>query len=399
MSEEQDYARRALRLLDEEPDWPSIVDLDRAVVEGRRQVRRRTAVRITAAAVAVGLAAGGAAGTVAHRHAGTPLSGGPQASASVAVQAPTAPSACVAHLLPVPKGHQGIVVMGGDPDGRYLVGRSVDASGRHHPLLWTDGTLRDLDPVGTVSEVDGIAVNSSGTVAWSSGRTWLYRGGNVTPLTAADGYRVMRLDPAGGLLAVDGRLRLLSLPAGGAPAVRDLQALDPIGTGTVFAVGADGTAVGRAVTGTSAQQATRGAVWRADGSFALLPVPGQDNAARPMAVAGDWAGGSSWTVPSPEPTNASDPANGVRWNLTTGNAEKVPGIARVEGVNRYGWLVGEDSHTVPVAVLGDHVVHLPVPAGAEPIGSMAVTVSDDGRVVGGQVSLPDTVAAARWTCG
>jgi len=52
-----------------------------------------------------------------------------------------------------------------------------------------------------------------------------------------------------------------------------------------------------------------------------------------------------------------------------------------------------------VAVLGDHVLTLPLPAGADAKGSNAMTVSDDGQVIGGEAFLNGTATAVRWVCG
>ena len=52
-----------------------------------------------------------------------------------------------------------------------------------------------------------------------------------------------------------------------------------------------------------------------------------------------------------------------------------------------------------MAVLGDHVLTLPLPAGADVKGSNATTVSDDGQVIGGEAFLNGTATAVRWVCG
>ncbi|MDW5326473.1 sigma factor [Plantactinospora sp. KLBMP9567] len=56
----------------------------------------------------------------------------------------------------------------------------------------------------------------------------------------------------------------------------------------------------------------------------------------------------------------------------------------------------------PAVLAGERPVLLPLPDGAVPgrAGPAAVSVSDDGRVVGGLVSVgpDDATAAVRWTC-
>lgn len=437
MEQDEGFARRALQLLDEEPDWPSLVDIQRAVADGRRLERRRTAVRVGAATVAVGLLAGGVGAAVGlGNRTGPdlvavpptgPASVDPSAAASVAAQAPPAPTSCTVNLLPVPKGAASTVVSGGDPSGRYLVGHSSDAAGRQHPLLWTDGELRTLDPTGADGNIIGMAVNASGTVAWTAAQSpdgtggyhvYEYRDGKVSRLDAADGYRVVRVDPAGDIYALDVYLgapasggagttpdsashRLLTLSAGGSSSVRDLQQDDTLGPAAVLAVADDGTAVGLAAVGSGpiGYGNSHAAVWHA-GTMTVLVPPNAGYAARPTAIAAGWVGGSSWPLASPAPNQTSEePATGVRWNTRTGAAERISGIYRIEDINQYGWAVGEASDMHPVAVLGEHVITLPLPGGANPITSSARTVSDDGRVIGGQVSVPkDEATAVRWTC-
>jgi uncharacterized membrane protein len=425
MEQDEEYARRALRLLDEELDWPSLVDIDRALADGRRRERRHTAMRVGAATVAVGLVAGGLAGTVVKPQAAPP-SGGvsvePSGIAAVAEQAPPAPTSCAAHPLPVPPGYHSTIVMGGDPTGRYLVGSSIDAGGRYHPLLWTDGAPRMLDPAGTGFEVDGIAVNASGAVAWSAGQAvFAYRDGKVSPVDAAKGYTVMHIDPVGDIYVTDGAglktkpgaapQRLLSVPAAGSGSARELQRVDTR-QAVVLTVDDDGTAAGLTAVGSGplSYGNSHATVWR-DGTMTVLAPPYAGNAARPTASADGWIGGLSWPVPSQAPSVAPNPAPtpiqdqtpdvsgiAVRWNLRTGTTEQLPGIHDVKGINRYGWVVGVTRDGRPVAVLGDRVVTLPLPPGAEPKGSIATTVSDDGRVIGGEAPMRDTVTAVRWTC-
>jgi hypothetical protein len=169
------------------------------------------------------------------------------------------------------------------------------------------------------------------------------------------------------------------------------------------AVDDDGTAVGLAAVGSGpiGYGNSHVAVWRA-GTMTVLVPPDAGYAARPTAIADGWIGGPSWPLTSqtPNPKAEYESGTAARWNPRTGAAERIPGMLDVQGMNRYGWAVGQgagpDPH--PVAALGDRVLTLPTPAGADPVGSAAVTVSDDGRVIGGQVPMPGTVTAVRWTC-
>jgi hypothetical protein len=255
MDDVADGARRLLRQLDTEPRHPSRVDLDRILVDGRRRLRvRAMAMSASVAAAAVLLAGVGLVTLVRHTGPAPSVAVLDTPSQSPAVTQPPAPTRCVGQLLPVPPNHQGVLVMGTDPTGRYLVGRSVDKAGRYHPLLWTDGALTVLDVRGSDGEVDGIAVTSSGIVVWSNSTAsptgyreyqWRYEDGKVTKLDNAAGYQVMAVGDDGTVFAVDQgqatppkgepgewRVRLLMLPPDDRPAeVRDLQAVDAVGPG------------------------------------------------------------------------------------------------------------------------------------------------------------------------
>ncbi|GAB3968933.1 hypothetical protein [Plantactinospora veratri] len=83
------------------------------------------------------------------------------------------------------------------------------------------------------------------------------------------------------------------------------------------------------------------------------------------------------------------------------------GLAWAAAINRHGWLAGfvrnASGVETPAVLAGDRPFALPMPAGAVPgkEGPAAVSLSDDGRVVGGSVSVaPDdaATAAVRWTC-
>src|SRR5262245_35109358 len=102
MGAEMDRVEELLRRLDEEPPTPSVVDVHRAVVDGRRRSRVRAIVGTTVAGLAATLAT---AGTVAVVQAGAP-----QRSPFVVATdvhsvpsrpaAPKGPSACTVAVLP-----------------------------------------------------------------------------------------------------------------------------------------------------------------------------------------------------------------------------------------------------------------------------------------------------------
>jgi hypothetical protein len=413
-----------LRRLDSEPSVPSIVDIERAVTDGRRRARVRAVAGTAAAGLAVMMAVAGTAAVVRTTRPHRTPSPAAAATSAPATRpaAPAEPQQCAVRVLPAPAEYAGIVTMGMDPTGRYQVGRAVGPDNRYHPLLWTDGVLTQLDRQGTDAEVDGIVANASGVVVWTSAtmasqtqrieRTWRWENGEVAEVTAAKGYVVKAITAGGDLYAVDEEMfrpsqaRLLTVPVNGSPSVRELSG------GGVSAVDVGGTAVGVARTYVGGDLVESAAVWLPDGSMRLLPAA---DGYGPNVLADDvdngWVVGHTWKGGIPKPSKGSDSGSGsgsglalpsmvaLRWDLTTGARQTYPDVVAAYGVNRYGWFGGQDRSGHPVVVFGDRTLVLPTPNHADlGAGTAATFLSDDGHVVGGQVGLPETVAAVRWTC-
>jgi hypothetical protein len=111
-----------------------------------------------------------------------------------------------------------------------------------------------------------------------------------------------------------------------------------------------------------------------------------------MQVTGDWAVGmAAGQTP-------------VRWNLNTGAADRIDGVAGVTpGVSADGSVAHVDAAGRAVVRGPDGTVRtLPVPAGREVVDRLRM--SDDGRTVLGALRVPATsdvpeaVEAVRWTC-
>jgi hypothetical protein len=412
----ENRARQLLRQLDTEPRGPSRVDLARIVADGRRRLRvRAMALGSGVAAAALLLASVGVVALIRQAGPAPSVAILDTPPPSPAPTQPAAPTGCVGQLLPSPSGSREVTVLGTDPTGRYVVGRSVDKVGRYRPLLWTDGALTVLDRQGSDGEVDGMAVTASGTVVWSSSAAsptgyreniWRYEDGKLTRLDRGAGYRVMAVDDDGTVLALDQststgpkvepRVRLLALPADGRPErVRDLQALDTVGRARVVAVDGAGTAVGIAddATGVPGLGPARAVAWPADGPMRSLPAPDDPSVSTwAGAVSGDWVVGMAGDV-------KSRPIRAVRWDLRTGAGQWVDQLSRATAVNRYGWLAGTDPRQRPVLLVGDQAVPLPVPPGAtDGKGLAPTTVSDNGRTVAGLAAVGGTLSAVRWSC-
>ncbi len=410
--------------LDGDPPEPSTVELDRAVRDGRRRVRRRAVVTGAAAVVTVLATVTATSILAGSGHRQRPAEDGtvaasPSDPAAAVDVGPPVPGDCTAQVLPAPPGYTGIVVMGMDPTGRYLVGRGFSPDRRYHALLWTDGQLSTLDPNGTLAEVGGIAVNSAGVVAWSSSEqvrdgyvrtSWRYTGGQSVKLNVPPDFVVSAVTGAGDVLAVSAQFAtsghwLNLLAAGGALAVHEVSATQPV---HLRKVDLDGAVVANEdpTAPRPDDSAALAMAWTPDGSAHPLTAP---NGYAPDTVAndvsGDWVVGNTRTFTGKDPAEArrqqaTEKSAAIRWNLRTTQRRAFPDLSTAQGVNRYGWFTGADTASRPVAVFGDQVRVLPLPAHAEAgAGTFGTAISDDGRIIAGQANLPKTVAAVRWSCG
>jgi hypothetical protein len=414
-----------LRRLNDEPPIPSIVDIGRAMTDGRRRARIRAAAGSSGVVLAVVMAVAGTSAVVraGRPHPARPVMAAASSASATRPASPAEPTRCAVEVLPAPKDYAGIVTMGMDPTGRYQVGRGVGPDGRYHPLLWTDGVLTELDRRGTDAEVDGIVVNASGVVVWTSAtiagesgrdeRTWRRQDGRITEVTAAKGAVVRAITPAGVVYAVDVApgtpdgpfaslpSRLLTIPVDGPPSVRQFA-----GPGGLGHVDVDGTVLIVVPKESDGSLTWTSSLWLPDGS--TRPVPAVQGASSNTLVNdlnNGWVVGHGFTGPIPmgDKGSTTRPERPgmiyARWNMTVGTQQTFPDLKDVQGVNRYGWFGGQNRAGRPVLVLGRRTLVLPTPRNAQfDAGTFATTVSDDGRVVGGQVSLPDTVAAVRWRC-
>src|SRR5437763_4052510 len=186
MEPDEEYATVVLRRLDGPPPDTSTVDIGRAVTEGRRRrrIRRLTGLLSAGTATAVVLVAVPVAAGALRPSGPLPGlvtmdgSGLPTGTAAVAAQPPPAPPARTIARLPVPQGEVSPVT-GGDPTGRYLVGRSYpDDTGGRPLLMWHDGVVRQIDVPGddqAFSDVTstGDAVGATFIVGRSTGLAYL----------------------------------------------------------------------------------------------------------------------------------------------------------------------------------------------------------------------------------
>jgi hypothetical protein len=410
---DEESAGTVLSQLDEDPHTPSTVDVMRAVTDGRRRRRARRLAGYAAVAggTAVVLVGGSAVAGAWRGPAGEP-DGSATGSAAAAVEAaPPGPTSCAIKELPLPDGRRMALVTGGDPSGRYLLGRtypdhtSGNSMGLHvviwdrsHPTIVAvpgdDQSLHDVNG-------KGVAVGSgwgrSGTVAY------YYRNGRVATLTGGDGATANAIDEAGAVVGQQGQKPVVWRSVDQAPVELAL----PSGAtwGRAADIDEDGTVIGAVGTGPSDQ---RPYVWSPNGSGHDLAIPSGVPAppakADPRKAGVANAKGASAVVFNIRNGWVAGRVNAtpVRWNLRTGDVREFPEIAGYPtGINRYGWQIGLDANSRALLLAGAAPVALPelVTHHAGTLTTIPTTISDDGRLVGGQSDdADDVIHAVIWTC-
>jgi len=392
-------ARLLLRPLADDELPPATLGVADLVRAGRRRERRRWlvpagggAVLTVAALAAVPLAAA----PLGDHHTGpVAASDGP---ASPAPSAPAPPTRCVGHRLPVPPGATESYVLDGDPSGRYLVGVARTPS-RTWTLLWDNGRLTVLGPPN--ADTNYVVVNSSGVVAGSADQVaWVYRDGRFSKLPGP-GLDIVDINERGDILGTDrtkngGRLDDQRSPAvwpADAPGtVRTLAG--PTGADAA-AIDDDGTVVG--IDNRGAWD-SRALVWSPGGSVRELPVPaGYGPSTAALAVRDGWVLGWYQVL-------GQNRAIQAWWSLRTGETHTLGELPYATSLNRYGWVAGivrdASGFETPATLVDGQVLAMPTVPGAEPSkeGPVASAISDDGRVVGGNLMAGENGFAVRWTC-
>jgi hypothetical protein len=412
MSASDDREGRLLLMpLAEESAPPSRLDPAALLAAGRRRVRRRRRAAIGGAG-AVSLAA---LVTVPLLWLGSPT--GP-APVEPAPPAPPVPASCAAARLPVPAGATESEVLGGEPSGRYLVGRA-EAGDRLWALLWDRGRMTVLDP--PVDFVDRLVVNSAGVVAGRGGAdggavSWVYEHGAYRTLDGPGGRHegVVAINSRGDVLGGGPEARAAAaIPRTGADdrAVvwlaadrRPRELAAPAGADAVaYDIDDEGTVVGvLEYRGSAGRLGMRAVAWDPAGTIRELPVPRGAVPSGATAVRDGWILG--WYAPADDPNGDRTPV--LRWT-GAGGPEPIAGIDRGYGINAHGWVVGglrTPEGFVAALVAGDRVVPLPFAAGTRATkwefsrGEFAI--SDDGRSLAGVLPGEGTQlpVAVRWEC-
>ncbi|MEN3303846.1 MAG: hypothetical protein V7603_48 [Micromonosporaceae bacterium] len=409
---DEESAGTVLSRLDEDPVVPSTVDIVRAVTDGRRRRRNRRLAGY--AAVAGGTAvmlvgASAVAGTLRGPAASAPGSAG-SATASVEV-APPGPTSCAIKQLPLPDGRKMALVTGGDPVGRFLLGRtypdhSSGGSMGLHVVIWdrlrptvvaVPGDDQSLQDVNSHGVAVGSGWGQSGTVAY------YYRDGKVAKLPGGDGADAKAINDAGSVVGERGQKPVVWRSVDQAPV--DLALPSGAASGAAVDIDEDGTVIGAVGADLTNQ---RPYVWSRDGSGHYLvipsgvpPVPAKSGATK--------AGAVNTSVPSANVRNIRNGwvtgrvnATPVRWNLRTGDIRQFPEFGGfADGINRYGWQIGLDTQSRARLVADAAPVVLPELAKhrAGSLSNIPTTISDDGKLIGGQSDDGnDVIHAVMWTC-
>jgi hypothetical protein len=408
---DDDQVVRLLSGLGRHVPQPS-VDLTRAMVEGRTRVRHHRYATAGMVALIATLIASAPVLLSARSGPGQPQPLG----SSVASEIPQpVPSGCQARLLPPPAGATDSSVKAADRTGRYLVGSATNPDGSQASVLWQDGTLATPN---LPSSAVAVAVNSAGTLVGRStvgspgssteSGIWVYTAGHLSqlPRIADDHgarYYVSGINDRGdvvGIAFASAGTPVLTLVVWPATNPNQYHILSPP-PGTRFIPPAterfadildDGTVVAAVTQPGTNPNADRPAMdayaWNADGSARPLGLPAG-------AAAYGFAATDSWYA-ARLPT---DPHAVSRFELTTGTSTRYPDMLIATAVNRSGWLVGDTTDGHPVAVLGTRSVPLDPPAGSSAgPGTVPMTISDDGTVIGGTIDLSGTTRALRWLC-
>jgi hypothetical protein len=333
----------------------------------------------------------------------------PGASASASAPAgPAAPKECRIDRLPVPAGHPASIVTGGDPTGRYLVGRAYGSTGhveKHRLLIWDNGRLTTVDMPGTDETFQDI--NGSGVAVGSSfddgGGTsaYVYRDGKLTKLPAPATFVEVRAVGENGTIVgavrdsdVGPHRPLVWRDPAGQPQQLDLP--NGSASGVAVDVGADGTIVG-SVSKTGLDDG-QGYLWKPDGTGQMLPMPEINgkpaNGWSPTSVHNGVIFGNAVVRSNTNPVLVNHP---LLFDLRTGKFTILTHAYGGEG-NTMGWLL-VTANPLSVAAPTGRAILPPLASTGDRMIDRAAFISEDGRVIGGQSGDANgQMQAVRWTC-
>ncbi|MFG2056925.1 hypothetical protein ACGFI9_23185 [Micromonospora sp. NPDC048930] len=424
MTTDDERVADLLRRLDDEPVGPPRIDLPGAIREARRRRRNR---RVAAAgAVALGvLAVAVLPGALRGDGRAAPAPAvSPNPSAPSPKPRPTGPwqGVCGVELLPVPDDALGSEVTGGDPDGRWLVGRQIPRDLRSYRLLiWDGDRVREVELPGADQELRdvnraGLAVGSTG-VALPMSQAWAVHDGEAVRLLGISSGAARAVNDAGRIVGFRNAEEVKEPWAAPRPVVWDsyrAEAVDlplpgPQWSGSAIDIDEDGTILGELADMAGAVepgQPRHLVVWRPGAARPeVLPLPrvpgGTASRFYAVSLAGGWVTGiAARDLPGKPRSAAKEYA--VRIDLRTGTVDVLPRVVAAGTGNGRGWLAGVQSSnstgSIPFVVTDTKTVKLPGLNAAGGDGGWVRSLSDDGRVLGGQLFPNHQGRAVRWTC-
>ncbi|MCW3814808.1 hypothetical protein ONA91_10110 [Micromonospora sp. DR5-3] len=416
MRTDDEHVADRLRWLDDEPAGPPRIDLPGAIQEARRRRRNRRVAAAGAAALGVLAMAALPAALGGDGRAAPAPAASPSPSMPLPEPRPTGPwqGVCTATLLPVP-GDPRAAVTGGDPDGRWLVGRRApQGQGRMDfgLLIWEGDRVGEVELPGSMQELAdvnraGLAVGSS-LGAGNEWRAWAVRNGEVIGLPVVTSGGATAVNDAGRIVGY--RNLVPGKPWIQRPVVWDSYRSQPVDLplpgpqweGTAIDIDEDGTILA-AMSDGHPDKPTRAVVWRPGAARPeVLPLPqvpgGRADRFLPLSLAGGWVTGLAERDTKVVPRSGAH-MYPVRINLRTGQADVLKGALWSGTGNGQGWMAGWVSDDVPGVITDTRSVKLPVPDGWRGERQGGVTsFSDDGRVLGGKLESDDQVRPVRWTC-
>ena len=385
------YAAALLRPLAGEPSGPSRIDVARAMAEGRR--RRRSRWWASGAAVVALTATTAAGGTLAFSAVGRP-SPEPRPVAtpapSVTAAAPPArPRDCRVTRLPT-GGVEKALVTGGDPSGRWVVGRSYPTlgAGAARPLLiWKDGAIAETVRIGG-SDQSFEDINSRGVAVGLTfepdARPYAYSNGKVSQLKGGEGV-AMAVNDAGVAVGSLGPV-YEGMPARWDSLTAQPRKL-PVPAGTESGEAVDIDEAGN-ILGTIAAKGKEksGYLWLTDGTHRRMPLPDVDGTKAtmfwPESIRNGWVVGRSVIDTERERSFAY-----FRYRIETARYERLPMRSGMpDGVAANGWIIGTAQRPV-ITSEGNVTTMLPGYAKAKGRQDYLVeSFSDDGLTAAGYSS-------------
>ena len=386
---------------------------ERALAAGKRRRRfRRVAVpsgaaAVTGAVVATVALVGGASGPSPT----PPPSAGaatPSASSTAAAVDDGFPTRCVAERLPTPKGHgPKSAVTGGDPSGRYVLGRSYPGGGRDRLLIWQDGKIRHVVPIeGTDPHLydintrgEAVGISFVGPYGKETEVAWIVSDGKAQRLKGENAAAV-GINESGVIVGTVGDRPAVWRTADAAPEM--LPGPKGKWLGGATGVDEDGTIVG-GFSGIGNQR-NLAYVWSPDGTAReLAPVAAADGQKPTGAGAGSIRDGLVLGTSLFEDARTSSSLTTL-WDLRTGVVSTRPDVFFADEANARGWAIGR-ARVGPVLSSAARTVVLPPAEGTRTGGPMEVfeliSLSDDGRTIAGYQDAAEgdlVIVAVRWRC-